>query len=158
VSLKKILSVSLALVCALGVSGQVLASDVKVIVGTATGQIVFQDPFCGPPEVVCQTANVTGKATFLGSLTGVLSERVNILTGAYTGTATFRTSGGDTFNTVYVGQVVQQTPDGIVTFVEKHTIVGGTGRLAGASGELNIGGTADATGAVSVTAVGTLVK
>ena len=51
-----------------------------VLVG-ASGRIVSQE-FCSPTEV-CQVTTVSGKATHLGNFSGVLEERVDLLTGQY---------------------------------------------------------------------------
>ena len=128
------------------------ADEAKAIKASATGQIIAVAP-C-PAPIFCQTTVVAGTATRFGPLTGELNERVDTTTGQYSGTAVFSFPGG-TLSTTYTGQVTSQDPtSGNVTFVEHHTITGGTGRLLGTTGYFDLTGSADAGGAVAVTGTG----
>ena len=131
----------------------VFAAD-KVIVARATGNIIEREP-CGL-NLVCQVTEVSGFATGLGAITGVLQEQVDITTGQYTGTAVFTVANGDFITTSYVGQAFP--PDeGITLFSETHTVTGGSGRFEDATGQLNVVGSADeATLEVSIVGVGVL--
>ena len=133
-----------------------LASEIKAISASATGQVVSQS-VCGA-ATVCQTATVSGNATHIGRLTGILHEQVNLVTGEYLGAAIFTTPNGDTFSTDYVGQIIASGPDGSATFVESHQITDGTGRFQGATGGFEVIGTADAFHAIAIEATGTLTR
>lgn len=132
-----------------------LAADLKPFVAHATGSIVSQDQ-CSATEV-CQQSVVSGQATRLGNLTGILNERVNVFTGAYTGTAVFTITSGGTIETTYVGQVIPN-PDGSAVFTESHVVVSATGRFTGMTGTLHVVGTASATGQLTIDGVGTLSR
>lgn len=128
----------------------------KTITAYATGAVVGQS-FCDT-FVVCQQSLVTGRATYIGSLTGVLDERVNVLTGEYTGTAVFTNATGDTISTDYVGQVSPPDANGVSQFVENHEVTGGTGRFAGATGHLDVTGLVRPDLTLSIVGVGVLIK
>jgi hypothetical protein len=145
---------SLALMIAFAlVAGQAAAAQSKLIVARATGVIIAQDP-CGP-TLVCQTTVISGQATQLGPLTGILHEQIDTSTGNYTGTAVFTTANGD-ISTAYTGLVTPPDASGNVVFFENHVIVGGTGRYKGATGRLGVVGTATAAGELSIQGVGIL--
>ena len=146
----------LSLVFVTGFASHVLAATTRTVVAQASGQIVEQK-FCSLTEV-CQTAQVSGNATQLGSFDGVLFERVDVTNGTYTGTATFTTSNGDTISTEYTGTVTPPDEQGRVFFVEDHDVVSGTGRFSGATGTLHVLGTADATLAVQIVGIGSLTR
>jgi hypothetical protein len=120
----------------------VLSADAKSVVAHATGSITSRS-LCTPnnPTLICQVSNVSGVATRLGALTGVLNERVDTTTGRYEGTAVFMLSNGATISTMFVGHVVPN-PDGSAVFEEGHVITGGTGKYADTTGDLHVVGTA----------------
>src|SRR5262245_13635264 len=131
------------LVSLLGVSGVLSAADsAKPVVAHATGSITSQS-FCipGKPNVVCQVSNVSGVATRLGALTGVLNEFVDNNTGGYSWTAVFTMANGDTISTQFLGQVFPPNPDGSSFFTEEHIIVSGTGKYSNTIGDLHVDGT-----------------
>ena len=135
------------------------ASGTKHLTARAEGQLVFQAPCEDAPAetpLTCQTAVVTGQVTHIGRITGILFERLDAVTGRYTGTATFSTPNGDTFTTAYTGQAFPPDPSGTVSFVEWHELVDGTGRFEGAQGTLYVEGSASATGAITIAGTGTL--
>jgi hypothetical protein len=125
------------------------AQDLKSFTANASGNIVEVAP-CSPN--VCQTTVVKGVATRFGSFTGVLHESVDPGTGAYAGEATL-TFGNGTLTAKYVGQVLSVV-NGLVTFHENYEIVDSDGRLTGITGTFELVGTADPTGAVSVSGDG----
>ena len=144
---------SLAMVPAL--TQPVFAASPKPIVVRATGQITSV-VFCSATEV-CQQTSVSGLATRIGTFTGTLSERLNLLDGTHSGTATLTTANGDTISTVYTGQFTPPDQNGITFFIEHHQILSGTGRFGDVTGSLDVVGTADAaTGAVDIIGVGSL--
>ena len=73
-----------------------------------------------------------GNATHLGLFT--ITSRFNVTPPSATGTATWTASNGEQLSTSTAGIVVIAFPEGAIT--ETHTITGGTGRFAGASGTL----------------------
>jgi hypothetical protein len=136
-------------------SGDALAGPQKTVKVTASGQIVSRAP-CPDTAELCQDVQVTGIATVLGRVTGVLSDRVDPF-GHYTGTGVFTTADGSTITTEFEGQVIPNQ-DGTASFMETHTIVDGTGQYENASGELDLTGTADAFGHLDVQGTGTFIK
>ena len=120
---------------------------------------IDEQPASDPqPTVRCQETLVTGQATNIGPLTGVLDERVDLTNFSYTGTATFTTPDGSTITTQYIGQVIQTDPSGGVTFIESHRMVSGTGKFANATARLFVVGTADAAGAIVIDGIGFIDK
>ena len=84
----------------------------------------------------------TGTATHLGRFTLSADFTVTRATGNATGTATWTAANGDQIRVSVVGHgdiVVFPT----VTITETHTITGGTGRFADASGKITIERSAD---------------
>jgi hypothetical protein len=148
------IAVSLGFVLSFATSA--LAGPPKVITVYARGNIVSQ-AFCSATEV-CQEAEVAGTATVLGRITGVLSERVDITNGTYTGTGVFTMSDHSTITTEYTGEVTPPDRDGRVFFVESHHVVSGTGQYANASGDLDVVGTGDVAGRIQIVGLGTLRK
>jgi len=132
-----------------------LAGPQKAVRVSASGQIVLSGP-CPDTAELCQDVQVTGIATVLGRVGGVLSERVDA-TGHYIGTGVFTTADGSTITTEFEGQVIPHQ-NGTASFMETHHIVDGTGQYENASGELDLTGTADTTGHVGVVGRGTFIK
>jgi hypothetical protein len=99
---------------------------------------------------------VTGIATVLGRVRGELSELVDS-TGHYTGTGVFTMADGSTISTEFERQVIPNQ-DGTASFAETHTIVDGTGQYENSPGDLELTGTADATGHLNVVGTGTFIK
>jgi len=128
------------------------AQTEKVVEAAARGQIVSRE-MCSATEL-CQETELTGVATHIGRLTGLLSERVDLMTGRYSGTAVFTTPDQSTIATEYTGNVTPPDQTGRVFFFERHDVVGGTGRFAGLDGTLDVTGTGDAVGAFEIVGVG----
>ena len=76
----------------------------------------------------------TGEATHLGRFTVTWEFTVNLLNGAGIGSAHFIAANGDSVFTDSLGQGDPTETPGINRVVETHTITGGTGRFAGATG------------------------
>jgi hypothetical protein len=76
----------------------------------------------------------TGNATHLGRFTVTWEFTVNLLTGAGIGSAHFTAANGESVFTTSLGQGDPTSIPGINRVVERHTITGGTGRFAGATG------------------------
>jgi hypothetical protein len=81
----------------------------------------------------------TGMATHLGLFTVTWEFTVNLLNGAGIGSAHFIAANGDSVFTESLGQgdPTLEDPD-ITRVVETHTITGGTGRFAGATGDFTL--------------------
>jgi hypothetical protein len=153
--LKRVLAVVAVLCVAIG-GGVAQAGETQEIRARATGQIIYSAP-CGGLD--CQGAVVSGQATHIGRITGILSEQINSGTGGYTGTAVFTTPSGDTIQTNYIGQILIPDGSGLVRFVEHHTLSSGTGKFEDASGDLFVTGSADpATLAINIDGVGNLTR
>jgi hypothetical protein len=77
-----------------------------------------------------------GNCTHLGQFTFTLENTVDITNGTDSGVAHFIAANGDTIDATFVGSGEPTvTPDGVViNITEIFTIVGGTGRFAGAEG------------------------
>jgi hypothetical protein len=75
-----------------------------------------------------------GNATHLGRFTMDYSHRVNLLTLAGIGMATFTAANGDTLTTTVEGTATPTSSPTAFTVAETHTITGGSGRFAGARG------------------------
>ena len=88
------------------------------------------------PGVVIIDASVSGQATHLGRFDERLTHYVDFNTLTFAGFAEFTAADGSTFRTQVVGQAYPTDDPDWVTFDVTHTIVGGTGRFAGATGTL----------------------
>jgi hypothetical protein len=78
-----------------------------------------------------------GRATHLGQFTFTYEFEVVISTGVGVGSAEFTAANGDRFFTAVLGQG-SDIVDAVATVVELHTITGGTGRFAGATGSFTL--------------------
>jgi len=78
------------------------------------------------PGVVEIVVPLHGQATHLGKFDELLVHRLNLVTGAFTGHAEWTAANGDTFTTVFHGQLHPTTDPAWVTFVVTHTVVAGT--------------------------------
>jgi hypothetical protein len=148
------------LVSLLSVPGVLSAADPKSVVIHATGSITFRSPCPTNPALLCQGSIVSGIATRLGPLTGVLNESVdltNFPNGTYVGTGVFTMANGDTFSTMSTGQVTLN-PDGAAVFSELHQISSGTGKYSGTTGTFQVAGTAAADGSVVVDGGGSISR
>ena len=90
-----------------------------------------------PPTMLVETAG-SGKATELGQFTVTWKFTVNLDIGSGVGSAHFTAANGDTLDTTSLGQGdPTETPD-VNRVVEQHTITGGTGGFAGATGTFTL--------------------
>jgi hypothetical protein len=88
-------------------------------------------------EVVEIVVPLQGVGTHLGKFDELLVHYLNLLTGAFTGHAEWTAANGDTFTTVFYGQIYPTDDPALVTFDVTHTVVGGTGRFNGATGSFD---------------------
>lgn len=98
-----------------------------------------------------------GNATHLGRYVYASTECFDPATGAFAGTPTLTAANGDTIVGSYSGQVFPTDDPNVITYEEELVITGGTGRFAGASGQVHGSGVANlATGEYSQTLSGTV--
>ena len=91
---------------------------------------------CPPPSTFTITGTVEGTATHLGPFTARTVDNVSSTSGV--GTWDFTARNGDQLFSETVGVETEFEPPNISHVTLHATIVGGTGRFAGASGELTI--------------------
>jgi hypothetical protein len=100
--------------------------------GTLDGQ--YGTP-SGQFPIINESIAATGQATQLGRYTLQIAETVNLLQATATGTFTFIAADGATLQGTFMGHA---QPGALVTITEEATILGGTGRFAGATGSFTI--------------------
>jgi hypothetical protein len=141
-----IVSLVLALMLVSALILPAAAGEQRPFQGRFTGSGIAVDQRCGPAALTLGFA-VTGEMTHLGRLSGrgtncteftLDTQAVPI----YDGIATLEAADGSTLTTAYDGGQGAPTA-GVATFAHNHVIVGGTGRFAGASGELSVSGVFD---------------
>jgi hypothetical protein len=86
------------------------------------------------PNVFEIVVPLQGTGTHLGKFDERLVHLLNFSTGAFTGHADWTAADGDTFTTVFQGQLFPTDDPAVVSFEVTHTIVEGTGRFKGATG------------------------
>lgn len=90
-----------------------------------------------PPTMLVDTTG-SGKATALDQFTVTWKFTVNLDSGSGVGAAHFTAANGDCLDTTSLGQGdPTETPD-VNRVVEQHTITGGTGVFAGATGTFTL--------------------
>ncbi len=94
--------------------------------GSAAGSVVAVEP---TPAGVHLTAHASGQATQLGHYTRVEELLLDPGTGSITGSIVFTAANHDELHVTLVGGFISPT-----TAVGTYTVVGGTGRFAGATG------------------------
>jgi hypothetical protein len=108
--------------------------------------------------IMSVTASGSGNATQLGRFTVNYEVEVNLLTLAGIGSAQFISANGDSLYAEGLGQAAETGTPGVVNVVEVYTITGGTGRFAGASGNITWKRVVDTnTGVTSGTLSGNIV-
>lgn len=91
-----------------------------------------------PPITLVITGTEEGTATHLGRFTATSEDRVNTTNNTASGTFNFTAANGDQLWTTTVGTENEFVPPNVSKVTAAATIVGGTGRFAGASGHLTI--------------------
>jgi len=86
------------------------------------------------PGVVQIVVPLHGVGTHLGQFDEHLVHFLNVNTGAFNGYAEWTAANGDTFTTVFQGQLHPTNDPNLVSFEVTHTIVEGTGRFSNATG------------------------
>jgi hypothetical protein len=135
-----------------------VAASAASLASIAVSAVAAETPFKGKVNAV-ETSHLvfpiasvnrdgTGTATYLGKYTEHMTLQVNVLTMSSTGAATFTAANGDTLSATVVGQATRIGPT-VLSIVEVYTITGGTGRFAGATGNLTLESTVEQTTGVS---------
>jgi hypothetical protein len=88
----------------------------------------------GDPAVVEFVIPLQGTGTHIGNFKERLVHHLNLSTGAFTGHADWTAANGDTFTTVFQGQLFPTDDPDVVSFEVTHTVVAGTGRFKGMTG------------------------
>ena len=100
---------------------------------TGSCTVTFNAPPLPPPPILHQVDVGTCQFTHLG-LTDFYGEQdINFAAGTQSGWRTLTAANGDELHVTHVGTSAPAGP-GLVSFVAQMTIVGGTGRFAGATG------------------------
>ena len=116
-----------------------------------SGSILSSETVEFNPSTFSVDGSGTGQATHLGQFTFTYEFEVDLLTGIGVGSAEFTAANGDSFSTEITAF---GDPAGHV--VEEHTIVGGTGRFAAASGSFTLDRLVTWTSDTSNVSVGTV--
>lgn len=90
-----------------------------------------------PPSLLVQGAG-DGTATHLGRFTMTYAAVADLATPTATGTYDFVAANGDQLHTTFVGIAAVSVEPTVVSFTEVLTIVGGSGRFAGATGTFTL--------------------
>jgi hypothetical protein len=101
---------------------------------TSTGSSVTDCPPTCPPTTLTITGNNEGTATLLGRFTATSVDNVDLVTDTATGTLNFVAANGDQLFTTTTGVETEFIPPNISKPTFSAEIVGGTGRLGGATG------------------------
>ena len=131
---KLIISIVAALALLATLTGVAQAGQKELSI-KGTMQAVETLDFTNPP-IMTSTAGGSGIATHLGQYTLSFEVEVNLETIAGTGTAHFVAANGDSLYAVGTGQATPTNEPDVFHVVENYTITGGTGRFAGASGNI----------------------
>jgi hypothetical protein len=142
----------IAVALLVSLAGPVSAGDQIPFKGTLAGTAVVT-PLS--PPIVAVRIDATGTATHLGRFTVVAPHVVNQATLTAVGTYLITAANGDTITADLAGTALMVAPPNVVAITETATVTGGTGRLAGATGSIQVERIFDrATGATTGTLEG----
>jgi len=139
-------SIALALILGSALIAPAAAGEQRPFQGRFTGSGIAVAQRCGPAALTLGFA-IQGEMTHLGRVTGGGTNCTEFALGTsavpiWDGLVTLVAADGSTLLTTYEGG--QGAPSaGFATFAHDHVIIGGTGRFAGASGELSVSGLFD---------------
>ena len=145
---KRVMTLAAGLILAAVAATPAVAADQRPMTGQFTAQAGPATPRCGA-DALTLGFEIRGVASHLGSLAGIGSNctELTLATNAVTvwdGLATFAAADGSTVSTTSEG--TQDAPvAGRAVFAITHTITGGTGRFAGATGVWLVTGVIDFT-------------
>lgn len=138
------LAIVLASIVAMAASGPVAGGDARPMTGRFSATVIPVAQRCGI-DALTIGFDISGVASHLGRLAGTGSNctEPTLATAAvaiWDGEATLTAADGSTITTAATGS--QEAPvGGIATFSITHTVVGGSGRFAEASGVWSLSGT-----------------
>ena len=118
-----------------------IRAAVSVPMGGSCETSLAGPPVVNPPIItqsdvgVCQLAH-------LGRVSAYDTQQINLATGTETAQVTFTAANGDELRLTNVGSNTRTGPT-TIAFTGTMTVVGGTGRFTGATGQLSAAGTAD---------------
>jgi hypothetical protein len=127
-------SLVLALLAVLGLAGPVPAGEQVPFKGSFEGDVTVRP--LGPPLVMVDV-EAAGEATHLGKFALNIPHVVNRATMIASGCYEFTAANGDMVHAKFSGAAILIAP-GILYIEESATVMGGTGRFAGASGSFNV--------------------
>ena len=115
--------------------------DTADTLGQKSGPVTFSGSLDGQltssteiaPSVLARVTEATGRAPRFGKFTVTISHVRNTATAAEDGSYEFTTHKGDTITATFTGQGTFVI-NGTITVTDTVTIIGGTGRYAGATG------------------------
>jgi len=99
---------------------------------------VFNCPATCPPTTLRVSGTATGEATHLGRFTLATVDVIDLIADTGTGTWNFTAANGDALYTTTFGAAPEEIPPNISHVRITATIVGGSGRFAGATGTFTI--------------------
>jgi len=104
------------------------------------GEYTLQTEACTtcPPPILVISGTEEGNATHLGRFTATSEDFVNIVSTESTGTFNLTAADGDRMFTTTVGKETRFQPPNVSFVTQTATIVGGTGRFAGATGSFTV--------------------
>src|SRR6266404_2910349 len=124
-------SLALAVVVVLGLTGPVAAGEQVPFKGSFEGDVTVT-PLA--PPFLSVYVEATGNATQLGQFTLDIPHVVNRANLTAVGTYEFTAANGDTVIAEFTGIATPTAVPGVLYIEETATIIGGTGRFAGATG------------------------
>ena len=153
-----IASIGAALLVLVALVLPVSADDQRPVLGQFTGSGVEVGQRC--PDALTIGFAIEGVLSHLGRMTGGGTNCTEFALGTgsvpiWAGIAVVTAADGSTLTLAYEG--LQGVPaNGVASFAHSDTVVGGTGRFAGATGELTIEGLIDFSAFPDVTVSGTV--
>ena len=124
-------SLALAVVVMLGLTRPVAAGEQVPFKGSFEGDVTVT-PLA--PPILSVLVDASGNATQLGQFTLDIPHIVNAANGTAVGTYEFTAANGDTVIATFTGIATPTDVPGVLYIEETATIIGGTGRFAGATG------------------------
>jgi hypothetical protein len=123
-------SLALAVLAVVGLAGPALAEDQVPFKGRFAGDVTVT----GAPPILSADVEGGGTATHLGRITVDIPHCVDVRTRTAAGYYEFTAANGDTVYAKFTGTATPTATPGVLYIEETATILGGTGRFAGATG------------------------
>jgi hypothetical protein len=128
-------SLALAILVILGLTGPAVAQQQVPFKGSFEGDVTVT-PLA--PPFLSALVDATGNATQLGQFTLDIPHVVNRADLSAVGTYEFTAANGDTVIAEFTGIATPTAVPGVLYIEERATIIGGTGRFAGATGSFTV--------------------